>query len=72
MEEGRRNKKLFLMNKYKAIWVRPEVHEVLCKECKYQGTTKGRFTERLIVEGINKNIYNDPCRINPEYNNDVD
>jgi len=63
MEEGRRNKKLFLMNKYKAIWVRPEVHEVLCKECKYQGTTKGRFTERLIVEGINKNIYNDPLRL---------
>ena len=46
------------MNNYKAIWVRPEIHEVLCKECKYQGTTKGRFTERLIIEGVNKNIYN--------------
>ena len=57
---------------YKAIWVRPEVFKLLDKECKYQGTTKGRFTEHLITEGVQKNIYNDPCRINPEYNNDVD
>ena len=27
--------------KYKPIWVRPEVYEVLKKECKYQGTFMG-------------------------------
>ena len=60
------------MNKYKAIWIRPEIHDVLAKECKYQGTTKGRFTERLIIEGINKNIYNDPLRLLARQNKNVD
>lgn len=56
--------------KYKPIWVRPEVYEVLKKECKYQGTFMGRFTERCITECVNKNIYSDPFRKNPEYNKD--
>jgi len=48
--------------KYKAIWIRKEVFKVLDQECKYQGVTKGGFTERLIKEGVEKNIYNDPLR----------
>jgi len=30
----------------------------------------GRFTERCITECVNKNIYSDPFRKNPEYNKD--
>ena len=48
--------------KYKAVWIRQEVFNVLSEECKYQGVTKGGFTERLIKEGVQKNIYNDPLR----------
>lgn len=49
--------------KYKAVWIRQEVFNVLDQECKYQGVTKGGFTERLIKEGVKKNIYNDPLRL---------